>query len=152
MFSSANAVIGLCLPLLWWMAWTSPPAPRVEAVAVTCLPHENPYFPAQPVWGEDFFTVRITVEMGAPFQSDFKHYDLYGNGYCWSSIVEQLMLEKTTNLTNRVRFDPEADVCTIVCPNKKAMFAVADFIHRHLGDSKGFQAAMATVDRSKLDC
>ncbi|MEL6638365.1 MAG: Imm51 family immunity protein [Bacteroidota bacterium] len=113
---------------------------------------QMPYFPAQIFQAEHHFTVQITLETGAFFVDEMAELQLYGNGYCWESIVEHLMAAQAPPLRAKVDFDAEAEVCILLCPDEKTMYEAAEFIHHRLGGRAAFKAAVATLDPSRLDC
>lgn len=113
---------------------------------------QMPFFPAQINQRENFYSVRITFDVGTFYAEEFRKQGLYGNGYCWAGIIEQLIAKKQSKLLGKINFDPEADTCFIACDDENTMNELANFIHKELGDKKKFNAIIQQIDKSRLDC
>ncbi|MEM6964110.1 MAG: Imm51 family immunity protein [Bacteroidota bacterium] len=111
-----------------------------------------PFFPAQIIQGENFYSVQIIADVGAFYASEFGKYGLYGNGYCWEGIVEQLVAKKQKALLSKISFDAEADTCFIACKDKNSMEELARFINRELSSKAKFNEVIQSIDKSELDC
>lgn len=111
-----------------------------------------PYFPAEIFSQEQHYSVQITATSGMFFTDEFAKYDLYGNGYCWEGIIEQLIGQKNPSLLNRVDFDSEADVCFISCSDEVSMNELAEIIHSFCSTKEKFLALLESIDTDELDC
>jgi len=113
---------------------------------------EMPFFPAQINQSENFYSVQITADVGAFFAKEFGKHGLYGNGYCWEGIVEQLIEKKQKELLSKINFDAEADTCFISCDDENSMNELAKFINSELSTKEKFSQVILLIDKSKLDC
>ena len=113
---------------------------------------EMPFFPAQINQGENFYSVQITADVGAFYAKEFGKHGLYGNGYCWEGVVEQLIEKKQKELLSKINFDAEADTCFISCDNENSMKKLATFINSELSTKEKLRQAILSIDKSKLDC
>lgn len=111
-----------------------------------------PYFPAETSSNEQFYSVQITALSGMFFTDEFDQHDLYGNGYCWAGIVEQLLEQKNPGLLKKVKFDPEADVGFMSCPDEETMNELAKTIHEFCSTKEKFLKVLESIDKSRLDC
>jgi len=111
-----------------------------------------PFFPAQIKQGENFYSVQITSNVGAFYAKEFENHGLYGNGYCWEGIVEQLIEKKQIELLSKINFDAEADTCFISCDDESSMKELARFINSELSTKEKFGQVILSIDKAKLDC
>ncbi len=113
---------------------------------------QMPFFPAEVKQADNFYAVQITATTGAFFTKNFVKHGLYGNGYCWESIIAQLVAKKQKELLSKITFDAEADTCFISCEDETSMNALAQFSHQELSSKEKFDTAIQNIDRSTLDC
>ena len=111
-----------------------------------------PYFPAEVSSAAQFYSVQITATSGMFFTDEFDQHGLYGNGYCWAGIVEQLLEEKNPALLKKVTLDPEADTCFISCPNEEVMNELAKMLHESFSTKEKLLDVLKSIDKSLLDC
>lgn len=111
-----------------------------------------PFFPAQIKQGENFYAVQITADVGAFYVEEFRKHGLYGNGYCWEGIIEQLIAKKQKSLLSKISFDAEAGTCFISCNDESSMKELAKFINSELSSKEKFNVVILAIDKSKLDC
>ncbi|MEJ1239703.1 Imm51 family immunity protein [Chryseolinea sp. T2] len=111
-----------------------------------------PYFPAQVSADAQFFSVQITATSSMFFTDEFDQHGLYGNGYCWAGIVEQLLEENNPALLKKVTLDPEADTCFISCPNEEVMNELAKALHESFSTKEKMLNVLKSADKSRLDC
>ena len=111
-----------------------------------------PYFPAETSFGDDFFSVQITAISGMYFLELFDQHQLYGNGYCWAGIVEQLVDKENAKLLEKITIDAEADVCFISCPDKQSMTELAQIIHDFCSTKDKMIKVLKNINKSKMDC
>lgn len=111
-----------------------------------------PFFPADTLAHGGHYSVQITALSGMFFTEEFEQHDLYGNGYCWEGIVEQLLEQKNRGLLSRVTFDSEADVCFISCPDEATMSELAKTVHEFLSTKEKLVEVLKSINKSRLDC
>ena len=113
---------------------------------------QMPYFPAQLVQTEVSQSVQITAEVSAFYAKVFQRYELYGNGYCWESIIQQLIAQRRPDWMAKLDFDAEAEVCLILGQDETTVMQLAEFLHDNLATTAQFEAVLRSIDTDRLDC
>lgn len=111
-----------------------------------------PFFPAEINHSDNYYTVQINSDVNTFYGKEFSKHKLYANGYCWESIILQLLKEKKSDILPVLVFDAEADICFIRCDNKNTMIELAEFIHFEFSDKRKFSKVLKEIDKKKLDC
>lgn len=114
--------------------------------------NKMPYFPAEASSNGQYYSVQITAISGMFFTDEFEQHDLYGNGYCWEGVIEQVLEQKNPGLLKRIKFDPEADTCFISCPDEGTMNELAKTIHEFCSTKEKMLKVLESIDKSRLDC
>ena len=79
-------------------------------------------------------------------------YELYGNGYCWEGLVEQLLEQDMPEIFDSIiTFDAEADNCLILFTNEASLKRVAQHINHVCTDEKRFRGFLQEIDRDRID-
>lgn len=113
-----------------------------------------PFFPAETIIvpEQNHYAVQITAGTGAFFEREFAKEDLYGNGYCWAGIIEQLIASKNPRLHSKITFDPEADTCFMQCVDEATANELAKTIHEYCSTREKLADLLDSVDKGSLDC
>lgn len=78
-------------------------------------------------------------------------HQLYGNGYCWLGIVEQLLEKTAPFLKKTIIIDAEGDAFYARSPYKQDIQMMAQLIHYLCKDKKRFDTFLEEIDKERID-
>lgn len=109
------------------------------------------YFPCEIDSLEGSHQVTIDSSNGLFFFEIFAEYGLYGNGYCWEGVIQQILEKDMPQLLERTEFDSEGDAFVAYFESKKDQKRLAKHIHDICIDKSKLESYLKNIDRDRID-
>ena len=111
----------------------------------------NKFFPCELANYDGVNRVTISSPDSFFFTEALAKHNLYGNGYCWEGIIQQILEKENANLLNNISFESEADTFVAYLDTLDNQLLFADFIHQICRNPQLFDSYLLTIDKSRID-